>query len=66
MMTKEPKTQVKVNISTEDKPIDILKNTIRALRISGKEKASQKFQQEVTSGNKELMEVVKEWVIIVD
>ena len=64
MMTAEPKTNVKVSVDEGDSLIDVMKKTIRALRISGTAQESQDFQREVTSGHKNFMEVVKEWVTI--
>jgi len=64
MMTVEAKTSVKISVDKEDDFIDVMKKTVRALRVAGRKKESEDFQREATTGGKDFMDVVREWVII--
>ena len=64
MMIAEPKTNVKISVYDNDSLIDVMKKTVRALRVANKKKESEEFQREATSGRKDFMDVVREWVII--
>jgi len=60
----KPKTDVKISVDDNDSLIDVIKKVIKALKRAGKDKQSREFQRAACNGERDFMDVVREFVTI--